>query len=213
MKVTLLIILMVCVAACNSGSNSKQKNDEVQVPVQLPEDAETISNLDSSFMKSFIINLKGIEKHIVRNDFYLMASLLAYNGDTISHNRMVDILKNTDEFVLHYNIEVLDRKAGYIRYSPRGAEVVYTSTYWNLKNGAELIGLEEWGCGPVCQSEISFTKFENGTYDKLTPQTVIPSIDALPSRLVPDYTNIQFCLEDNCIELIWSDGEFRLDNK
>lgn len=230
MRFSVISILILLIAACNSGTNSQQEKESIQLPEQIPEDVESISNMDSSFVNSFIGNLKGIEKHAVRNDFYMMTSLLANKGDTISSNRMVNILKKKDEYVLGYIIEELDGRSGYMRYRPQGAEVVYTTTYWNMEAGADLIALEAWSCGPVCESEIVFTKFVNGKYSRLNAQDVIPAIDSLPSRLLPGYQpdgdpvefryilprkgkNMQFCLEDNCLELIWDEGVFRLSNK
>jgi len=44
---------------------------------------ETITSADSTFIKSIIQQLKGIEKFAVQEDFYLLSSLLEFKGEAI----------------------------------------------------------------------------------------------------------------------------------
>jgi len=196
---------------------------------------EGITAKDTAFVKSIIQKLKGIEKFAVKEDFELLSSLLEYKGDSINHAKLKSILeKNGKGYYNTYFIEALDIRNGYIRYMPHGAEGVYTLTYWNLDDGAKLIANEAWGCGPVCDSHLSFEKFQNGTYEKLENQTIIPEIKDLPKKLLPDYKpenepedepyefkyklpqggkNIQFCQGNYCIELEWQNGTFKLNEQ
>ena len=187
---------------------------------------ETITAKDSAYVLAIIKELKGIEKYAVKNDFYLLSSLLNYKGDSIRYNKIKGILFKKDDYLRTFIIEKLDTKNGYIKFSPTAAEVTYTMTYWNLKDDSKLIATESWGCGPVCQSEIQFQKYVQDNYIDLERLKIIPDIEKLPMLLAPDYDekssdplefkfvlpqngkNIDFCLDKNCIELKWNEGMF-----
>ena len=191
-----------------------------------PGGQKSITSADSLYVVNIIKGLQGIEKYAVKNDFYLLNSLLKYKGDSITAGRIEKILLKKDDYLRTYIIEKLDIKSGYIKFSPAAAEVTYTMTYWNMKDGSKLIATESWGCGPVCQSEVRFQTFENGKYLDKDETKVIPDIEKLPGMLVPDYSeknsdplefkfllpqngkNINFCLEKKCIELKWNEGTF-----
>ncbi|MDH5609883.1 MAG: hypothetical protein OEY56_10415, partial [Cyclobacteriaceae bacterium] len=185
---------------------------------------ETVGAADSVVVFSLIRELKGIEKYAIRDDVELLSSLLAHKGDSVGHSQTKAYLAK-EPYVNEYVFDVVDLKNGYMQYAPLGAEATYTVTYWNLSDNAKLIATEVWGCGPVCSSDIRFEKYQNGLFERVKNQDVIPGIKDLESRLVPDYDpeeepaefkyklprggkNIQFCLDDACIELVWQNGVF-----
>ena len=191
---------------------------------------EPIATSDSTFINSIIQELKGIEKFAVQDNYYLLSSLLEFKGDSSRHGKIKAFLQKEDEYLQEYYIEVLDVNNGYIRFSPKGAEVTYTISYWNLDDDSKLIATEIQECGPVCSSGIEFQKFKNGVYQSIENIEIIPGIKNLPQMLVPNYNeevegsepyefkyelpqkgkNILFCLDENCIELQWNNGIFEI---
>ena len=218
MKINYLLFSIICILSLSCSQEKKASENEA------------IPTPDSTFIKSIIQELKGIEKFAVRENFYLLSSLLEFKGDSSRHGKIKAFLQKEDEYIQEYYIEVLDIKNGYIRFSLRGAEVTYTICYWNLNNDSKLIATEIQECGPVCSSGIEFQKFKNGVYQSIENIKIIPEIKNLPQMLVPDYDdevegsepyefkyelpqkgkNILFCLEKNCIELHWNNGIFEI---
>lgn len=227
-----VLIFGFLIAAC--GSKQAPENRQAEVTEEEADAMETsgITHADSVYVNGLLDQLQGIEKFGVGKDFGMLASLLAYKGDSTTYKKIYDILQKKDEYVQLFSISALDSKNGYIVYAPSGAEVTYTKVYWNLNDGAKLLATEAWGCGPVCSSDIYFTKYKDGAYTSLETAAVIPDVESLPKMLIPEYDpeeenadpiefkyvlpqkgkNIQFCLEQKCIELIWNEGTFLIKN-
>jgi len=218
MKTNCLLFSIICILSLSCSQGKKAPEEEV------------ISTSDSAFIKSIIQELKGIEKFAVQDNFYLLSSLLEFKGDSITHGKIKAFLQKEDEYIQEYYIELLDINNGYIRFAPKHAEATYTICYWNLDDDYKLIATEIMGCGPICSSSIEFQKFKDGLYQSIENIEIIPNIKNLPQMLVPDYDeevegsepyefkyelpqkgkNILFCLENNCIELQWNNGIFKI---
>ena len=230
-KIKLLLYSVLCIAflscALKEVKTAELVSETTLKGKELTEDH--ISPKDSAFMKSIIRELKGIQKYAIKEDFDLLAGLLEFKGDSIRHSKIKAILEKKPYYNT-YSFEVVDMKNGYIRYWLIGAEATYTVTYWNLNDNTKLIATELWTCGPVCSSEISFEKYQNGLYESLDNKDIIPDIESLPKILFPDYDpdnepyefkyqlprggkNIRFCSEEKCIELEWQNGVFKFNER
>ena len=231
MKIKYVFYSLIWILLLSCFQDKKNTAEEVSDPnLKGKEFAEEhITAEDSNFMKSIILQLKGIEKFIVKEDFEILSSLLAFKGDSINHSRVKAILEKKPYYYTYF-YDVVDIKNGYIRYMRIGTEATYTVTYWNLNDNSKLIVTELWTCGPVCSSYLSFEKYQNGIYESLENQEIIPEIENLPKILLPDYDprnepyefkyklpqggkNIQFCLDEKCIELEWQNGIFKIIEK
>ena len=221
MKNNYLLFSAICILSISCAQRNKTPEEEV------------ISTSDSTFVKSIIQELRGIEKFAVQDNYYLLSSLLEFKGDSSRHEKINAFLQKENEYIQEYFIELLDVKNGYIRFAPKHAEATYTICYWNLENDYKLIATEISGCGPICSSSIEFQKFKNGVYQSIENAEIIPEIKNLPQMLVPDYDeevegsepyefkyelpqegkNILFCLENNCIVLQWNNGIFEIKEK
>lgn len=239
MNIRYLLFSVICILflSCSQDKANSTEEASAESILEVPSNRnikenelskEQISAEDSAFIKSIIQELNGIEKFAIQKDFYLLSSLLEFKGDSTRHKKVKAILIKKDEHLRSYLIEELDIKSGYIRYAPRAAEVTYTVTYWNLDDGSKLIATESWGCGPFCQSEISFHKFKDGQYHSIENLKIIPEIEKLPQLLVPNYSNgesdpyefkyllprngknIKYCLDEKCIELVWENEVFTI---
>ncbi len=237
MTINRLCLVLLCMFFFSCSQKKKNTADEAseepmqEAPVVKNETGKkatyAIAAADSAYIQSILQELKGIEKFAVKDNFYILSSLLEHKGDSIRHKKVKDIIQRGEEYLREYYFEISDVKNGYIKYAPRGAEVTYTTVYWNLNDGSKLIATEGWGCGPVCSSDITFQRFKDGVYETLENEEIIPEMKALPQMLVPDYNedenpdpfefkyvlprngkNIQFCLDDNCVVLQWEEGMF-----
>ena len=232
----LLIGLLIVTFMSCSQENNKNAREISKIPEQeLPSQKETnenpnktISKEDSTFVESFIKNLKGIERFVVKDNFELLAGLLKFKGESEYYQKVNIILeKNMNGNAPKFTFIIIDAKNGYIKYNQALTEATYTMTYWNLKDGAKLIATELWSCGPICESEISFQKYNNEQYENIQNEDVIPEIKRLRKIILPNYDpngepeefkfklpqggkNIQFLLNDRSIELEWQNGVFKM---
>lgn len=226
-KLAILLIICPITWACTIKPAAQEQDESPAEEIFIE---ETITPADSAYVMGIINELKGIEMFGVGKSFEMMASLLAYKGDSVRYSKVNDILQKRGEYVQTYSIRELDMKNGYFVYAPNGAEVTYTQVYWNRKDGSQLLATEEWGCGPVCSSSIYFTSYKDGVLTGLDNKVVIPEIERLPMMLVPEYNpddtqadpiefkyvlpkkgkNIRYCLDEKCIELAWHEGTFKV---
>ncbi len=220
-----IVLLLPLILSCSQSNTSTSADDDASAEetVSASFSSRPLSHEDSAYFHSLIDNLKGIEKFAVGENFYFLASVLRSKGETKDHEKAMNILSGFVEdpsFQLPL-ISELDSKNGYIRYAPPGAEVTYTMVYWNLKDGSQVIATESWACGPICESEIFFTKYEKGNYRSLELTDVIPQINELPPTvdesgdpveyqfvLPKQGKDIKYCLDEKCITLKWSEGRF-----
>jgi len=221
------VSISILVYSCSPRQGNDQPPVASEPEAAIEHSAEAVPTAaDSLFAQSLIDPLSTIEKYAVGNNYYMLASLLKYKGDSASYLKLKTMLGSEDEMIQESNIDVLDANNGYIRYSPIGAEVTYTHVYWRLSNGSLLYGSTAVSCGPICDCSISFAKFENGIFTRLNNDDVIPTIDVLKAMLYPGFAdeedplefifelpqkgkNIRFCLQ-NCLDLVWNDGKFEL---
>lgn len=228
-KQQIIIAAFLCsiLAFTSCGSSDESVETETVENTDLIEPSAGISPQDSADVNSIIAELKGIEKFAVRDNYDLLLALMQHNGDERADLVKTIIEKQELDYYHTYSIIELDAGNGYIQYAPVGAEVTYTMTYWNMEDGSQLIATEAWGCGPICESDLTFSKFQNGVYELLENKDVIPEIEILPSWLVSDYDpngeepiefryhlpkkgkDIEFCLEDNCVNLVLENGKFK----
>jgi len=235
-----LLISLFCITFISCSQEKNRNADEIS-----PEPAQesvlktesddiqrrhnnTISIEDSMFVVSFIQDLKGIEKFVVKDNFELLAGLLKYKGDSENYQQISMLIeKNNGDNPPKYTFSLVDTKNGYLKYSQDLTEATYTMTYWNLNDGTKLIATETWSCGPICESEISFQKYNNDQYENVKNEEIIPEIKLLRKIILPNYdpngepeefkyklpqggTDILFSLNDRIIELEWQNGVFKM---
>ncbi|MEQ9099811.1 MAG: hypothetical protein RIF36_17945 [Imperialibacter sp.] len=244
MKPIHLLLWFCCYFLCTSCQDKTRPNEDkgeetTSEASSSREDGDVskelipISSSDSLHINGLINQLTGIERFAVENNFNLFASLLQHANDG-SFDRVNNILASSTDWLQTYEIIALDKTGGYIEYAPRGAEVTYSMTYWNLKDGTKLIAKVEKGCGPVCESEIHFSKYFNGISSIQKTSDIIPTFDTLKPLLIAKYPsdcdpcefifhlprkgkNITLCEEsdasgEKCIVLVWKDGVFDVES-
>ncbi|MEQ8302076.1 MAG: hypothetical protein RIB47_01700 [Cyclobacteriaceae bacterium] len=185
--------------------------------------SKPMSHEDSVFFESKLSTLRGIEKYAIGRSYYMLSSVLGFKGEEAAYKRTREILESIEEYPTFFQIMELDVKNGYIVYAPVGAEVTYTKVYWNLKDGSQLIALESYACGPICESEISFVKHKDGAFQNLNAADIIPEINKLPPMidkngdpveykfvLPQEGKDIKYCLAEDCITLKWNEGTFEV---
>ncbi|MEQ9593314.1 MAG: hypothetical protein RLN86_11975 [Cyclobacteriaceae bacterium] len=226
LSISLLILLVLgCSQKPNGGSNQDEP-----VLEEVEESAESvgivptpITHGDSIYFESQLSALSAIEKYAIGGNYYMLSSVLGFKGEEDAYKRTKEVLERSAEYPAFFEILALDVRNGYIKYAPLGAEVTYTQVYWNLKDGSHLIASESWGCGPICESEISFTKYKNGEFQKLNLVDIIPEINELPPMidesgdpveyqfvLPRNGKDIKYCLGEDCITLKWKEGTFEV---
>jgi hypothetical protein len=207
-------------------ADSTQVVQEAYAPVEQAAAAQP-DHADSVAMKKIIEGLSAIEKFAVLEDYYLLSSLLKFKGDSLLYEKVIAVLSKRGDFIERYDINLLDTRSGYINYGERGADIDYIKTYWNLKDGYKLVATEEWVCSTVCDSNLRFQKFKDGTYQTIESTVMIPGMERLAEILAPDSKddgepdefrfvlpqkgqNIMFCLDKTCIELKWNGEIFEI---
>ncbi|MDH5380895.1 MAG: hypothetical protein OEW75_08585 [Cyclobacteriaceae bacterium] len=220
---------------CISENKSHEKVEEkVGQVVVLDNEQKTSllptveSNSDSLYLLSQLNALEGIEKFAVGGNHFLLLALLEKKGLTSEYEKVKEILERGTEEIREFVFYNLDTKNGYAQFAPMGTEVTYTLVYWNKEDGSQLIAYEDFSCGPICDSEISFRSYHNGVYSNLKSIDVIPDIINLPLMLNENYNpnsedpyefrfvlpqkgkNIKFCEGEKCLELIWMNGIFKV---
>ncbi len=84
MKISYLLCCILCILSLScsqkKGTITNEVSEEWETEDSLDKKEkivkETITSADSTFIKSIIQQLKGIEKFAVQEDFYLLSSLL-----------------------------------------------------------------------------------------------------------------------------------------
>lgn len=221
------IIVVIIHIGCSQKKNQETVSEETTTVSEEKPAEELISAKDSLFVESLIQDLQGIEKHAVEGNFYRMMALLIFNGDNNS-NKVNALLKkvswNPSYKAMVFG--VVDKKNGYAQFSASHpsiqAQGSLTIVYWNLSDGTQLVAYASTDCDMFCEAEISFKNYKNGVYESIENQEIIPDINKLNKILLPvrdggvDFKfilpqngkNIQYCANDNCIELLWKDGIF-----
>jgi hypothetical protein len=228
-----LLVLIACSPGTTSNSeqeeNSEQseeineiepRSDSAEYAAPIPTE---FTHEDSTYLNEQISRLSGIEQFAVRDNYFLYVSLLEKQGDSTKASKIKNLIEKSVEYPYYFTITTLDPGNGYIAYYIQEESV--TQCYWNLTDGGRLIGTERLGCGPVCESYISFEKYYMGEYTLLALEDVIPGYERLNEMLVPDIEeqmdpfefryilpqrgrDMKFCLEEDCILLKWNDGSF-----
>ena len=230
--ICLLVLSFSCKPQSSQTEDTTDESAEMDASEKVIEESaeevrRTIARSDSVMVNSLIEELKGIEKYAVRDNYYMLAAVLEKEGDSIASGKVLALLEDIFDYPRLIDVTVLDARNGYIEFYPRGTEAFVTMCYWNVSDGSKLIGTEVVGCGPVCESELSFTKYEDGVYEQLEVNEIVSDFDQLPGMLVDDYASqvdpfefryllpqkgkdIRFCLEDDCAVLKWQDGGFEI---
>ena len=219
-----------CFTSCDSSDENteKENTDDQLEEVDLNDELnQGIPSEDSLKVNEIIAELKGIEEFAIKQNYDLLLALLQYKEDDRAEEVKAIIEKQELDYYHTFSIIELDPANGFIQYAPNMAEVTYTMTYWNMDDGSQLIAMEEWGCGPVCSSGLTFHRYMDGEYELLENKDVIPEIDEIPSWLVSDYDpegeepyefrfnlpqkgkDIEYCLDDNCINLVLENTVFK----
>ena len=238
MKTTLIyisisILLIGCTAKSMGSSDNiitiePAHNTDQDVEI-LEETEDDVLPTDIEFCNNLIAELNGIEKYVILGNYNILSAILMYNGDTANSNKVNEVIIKQDGHLNIFNINSLDKNNGYIIYGPIAAEVTYTATYWELKDGSRLICTEESTCGPVCSSSLSFLNYIDGMYSEVENTDVIPEYNTLQKSLLPKYDDldietgdplefqfllpkngkdITYCLDEDCITLQWKNELF-----
>lgn len=235
--ISAMVLICSCQQSENGGTQTKNnvnsaKRNTVQINTSHLEEAQhkEIPNDDTvkkDDYQSIINSLKGIEKHYVQNNLFKLHSLLKYNKDERS-KKLEDSLTRNNEHSYFFEIQKIDQQNGYIEFEVLQATECTKSSmcYWNKSNGDALIGTVNDCCTMFCQSDITFEIYHknNQSYTSVAVKKIIPDIDVLksfrPKRYIDGdgydekYTlprkgkNISYCVDTDCLDLIWKDGVF-----
>lgn len=241
-KFTFLLILLIVIISCGETDSDLPitiPNSPITIEIEnenvtddfIDEPEKSITQSDIQFCDGLIDKLTGIERYVILGNYNILSAVLRHNGDTINSKAVNDIIFKRDGNLNKFDIKLLDTKSGFMVYAPIQAEVTYTTTYWNLADGGKLICTEEFSCGPVCSSGISFMKFMDGMYNDIEINEVIPEYENINQILFPDYNtydiengdplefkfnlpqkgkDITYCLGDDCIILEWNNESFSI---
>ncbi|MFH1198116.1 MAG: DUF3256 family protein [bacterium] len=72
--------------------------------------------------------------------------------------------------------DVFDTKNGYLKIIGP-FEGSWEMCYWNLKNENKLIAVNEIGCGPICDSRLTFFEYSQNKLRGLPYNSIMPPID------------------------------------
>ena len=173
------------------------------------------------FIKQFVQGVKGIER------YYLLISI---DNQSVSLSKIESLLKYHKEKVpnalkrlqqsvapaqMVFNINKINKRAGYMSTQCAGCEVSNRYVYWSINKATKLMGIVSSTCGPICESSLMFVKF-NGD------QQVDAKIEDYASQITPkfflkDKTNTAY-LEQDAWEVsitlpeVGTDILFKLDN-
>lgn len=186
---------------------------------------------DKKKYQPIIDELKGIEKHFVKNDLPKLLGLLKYNNDD-RYKTLENELNAKYEDKSFIKIHLTDIKNGYIEFEKLENIIVeeckQSMVYWNKSNGDILIAHEMKCCTMFCDGSISFQIYnkKSQSYVSIESKVIIPQIDSLKSlkpmnhiegdgfdtkySLPQKGKNIRYCVEQDCIDLIWQDGTFSI---
>ena len=237
---TILVLAISCSSNSNSGDTSESYPEEVaeesaEVIEQMadaPEEVEAVKVLsaaDSASLNDYINELKGIDKFFVRESYKRLLKLFERKEDDRLDN-IRNILEGVELDEPDYIIGLYEPKNGYLVYEPGPVSVMIDMVYWNVSDNSQLIAIQTRSCGPVCDLEISFLSYKEGTYTELDTNDVIPDLTMLSKKLVPEYDpddknadpiefrfmlprkgkDLKYCVDSNCVNLKWMDGKFVL---
>jgi hypothetical protein len=216
--------------ALNNVNNGANYSQEEMIEVS---QGEFISrDFDKMKYQPIIDELKGIEKHYVQNDLFKLNSLLRFNNDDRFQALENDLKAKYEEKSI-IKIHLLDTKNGYIEFERLQTIVVeeckQSMVYWNKSDGGILIAHEMNCCTMFCDGSISFESYdkESQSYVSIDSKEIVPQIDSLKSLQPINYIegdgfdtkytlpqkgkNIRYCVESNCLELVWQDGIFSIE--
>lgn len=224
-KTLLLFGLLNCLVSCSSGQEEERENSQEMQKETIAEEIAT--EFDRSVYDEIISELKGIEKHYVKDDLFRLLSLLEYKSDGHAL-RLKAELEKMGEPERSETIMTLDNSNGYLMHN-YGAQADVEMTYWNLSNGNQLIS-ETFIYRSNSPEDISFELYDakEKQYKSLKIREVIPQyeeLETMASSMDPSMgvdggciftlprngINISFCADDQCIDLIWQDGTFILN--
>jgi len=217
------ILVLIVVFGCSQNSAKKQETLSSKESASSKSQNGSFEFLDSASVNSMINKLQGIEKYAVKDNYYTFAKLLKFKDDEKNYQGIIKLLGTKE----HGYIENLDRKNGFIVYndSHKGDRVI-TVTYWNKSDGSKLVGtVDAFSDGMALESSISFELFHDGNYVRQELRQIIPelkSVYGIVNAAIPEdlefYSNswvlpnsgknINYCVENECVELLWNDGVF-----
>ena len=230
------LVLVFLLSACQQPVDQEETHfDEVKKTEEVEKVTDDESNehsqlnslteKDSSYLDSLINELNGIDQFFVKNSYKRLLAILEEKEDQ-NVSKVNEILQKVSINEPEYYIEKYLPRNGYIAYTPGPVEVFVEMVYWNKSDGSQLIATQSRSCGPVCDMEISFESYKDGSYEK--KNGVIPDQIMLSEKLVPGSTtddsepyefyfkfpiegkDLQYCIGEACLTLEWSDGVFVL---
>lgn len=217
----LIMFTLVFAVICGCTQSSTETQETQTTDTQ----NDSFESLDSTAVNSIISKLQGIEKYAVKDNYFTLAKLLAFKEDEKNYQGIIKLIGKKGSGY----IEKLDLKNGFIKYSDfQHGDHVISVTYWNKSDKSKLIAtVDAFSDGMALESNISFELYQNGNYIVKELNQIIPEIDraysivdaAIPEDLefynnfwnLPNSgKNIKYCLENECVELLWNDGVFLL---
>lgn len=189
-------------------------------------------DFDKMKYQPIIEELRGIEKHYVQNDLFKLNSLLQFNNDD-RYQALENDLKAKYEEESFFKILLLDTRNGYIEFERLQTivteECKQSMVYWNKNDGGIVIAHEMNCCTMFCDGSISFQTYNKNSqsYVSIDSKEIVPQIDSLESLQPINYIdgdgfdtkytlpengkNIRYCAESNCLQLVWQDGIFSVE--
>jgi hypothetical protein len=228
-KYAALVSTLVSFLLLLSCHQDQKNNTEKSATEKIEEEITTTNVVEQevalSQYASIINELKGIEKFFVQDNLYNLQGLLKFKNDK-RYLALENDLKKKNESPPFINITLLDNHNGYIAFYEDQTECRQVMVFWNKPNKDILISYVQTCCTMFCESDISFLLYSQNdqTYIPIKKEDVINNIAAIISKRPKNYIenegyncefilprtgkNIRYCLEENCIDLIWQDGIF-----
>lgn len=222
-------LFLLVLVACQSNDNTEEititdENHPKEAVAELL-DQPSENYIDTLKYLKIIQELEGIEKFYVNNDLLRLHSLLKYKNDEL-HITLESDLKGNKDYLDYFIILERDVVNGYIKFQKANTESMDYMTYWNQKNGDKLIAHVSEEQTMFISSSISFKVYNSteDTYSMIENEKIIPEINELYSLKPKNHIdgdgydlsivlpkkgkNINYCVTEECIELLWNDGTF-----
>jgi len=181
----------------------------------------SFSFVDKGLLDSVIDNIDISDTRSVMEDYNLIPS--KYFGGT----------KLSEQEIKENPANIIDIANYYMEIHPIAVEGSSTITVF-IHNGEHLISISNLGCGPICEQELYFLKYDNGQLIDVT-NTILPNYDlstikaeyiekngdfasllVLPQhgtsiKIIDQYSRISGSSSEELMKLNWKNGKFVVD--
>lgn len=159
-------------------------------------------------IKNFVKELKGIELYFMletiedkKASLQKMIELQRYNTGKVPQNVAMMLPKpKADETSFAgeypYSIVKINKEAGYLHMSQKGAEGTITKTYWNIDKTRKLVGTLYSLCTMVCEKhDLTFSILKGEKFEPYSP-VEIPDEIFNPAYYLQDKKNTEALAND-----------------